>query len=192
MAHVQDFLNDCERICAALDHEKVEALAEKLRALRDRRGRLFILGVGGGAANASHAANDFRKLCGIEAYAPSDNIAELTARANDEGWDTIFSGWLRVSRINGADALLILSVGGGRLGVSDHIIRAIECAKVKRARVFGIVGMEDGHAAIHGDLVIVVPRLNEALLTPLAEAFQAVILHALASHPKLQINSTKW
>lgn len=192
MVHGHDFLNECAEICVRFEAYLIDDLAEELHALRERGGRLFVLGVGGSAANAGHCAADLRKLCGIEAYAPSDNVAELTARANDEGWDTIFSGWLRVSRMRTEDALLVLSVGGGAPGVSECLVRAMEVAMVKKSKIFAILGRDDGFAARHADIAIVIPQVNAARITPLAEAFQAVVWHALVSHPRLQINQTKW
>jgi len=152
------------------------------------------MGVGGSAANCSHAVNDFRKLCGIEAYSPVDNVSELTARANDEGWETIFAGWLEVSRLGPNDAILVFSVGGGDAArnVSTNIIKAIDYAKALGAKVFGIVGKDTGHTAKFGDVVVVIPQVNEARVTPLSEAFQAIVWHCVVSHPKLQLNRTKW
>lgn len=192
--HAQDFLSEAGRICAALDADKIERLADELVALRERGGRLFILGVGGSAGNASHAVNDFRKLCGIETYSPIDNVSELTARTNDEGWETVFAGWLETSQLDGDDALLILSVGGGDIerNVSVNMIRAIELARTRGARVFGIVGKEKGYTATNGDVVVVVPQVNPDRVTPLSEAFQAVVWHCLVSHPKMQQRATKW
>lgn len=194
MSHSEDFFGESRTICDAIDVAKIELLALELAELRERGGRLFVLGVGGSAANCSHAVNDFRKLCGIEAYAPVDNVAELTARANDEGWDTIFSGWLEVSRLGVADALLIFSVGGGDAvaNVSMNIVRAVDFAQARGARVFGVVGKDSGHTAAKGDVVVVVPQVNPARVTPLSEAFQAVVWHCLVSHPALQRRSTKW
>lgn len=192
--HTTDFLREAGEICATIAAQKIESLADELVALRERGGRLFVLGVGGSAGNASHAVNDFRKLCGIETYAPTDNVSELTARTNDEGWETIFSGWLEVSRLRSDDALLIYSVGGGdaERNVSVNMIRAIELAKSRGARVLGIVGRDSGYTAKHGDLVVVVPAVNPGRITPLSEAFQAVVWHCLVSNPKLQRISTKW
>lgn len=191
--HSVDFFNESSKICASIDHHKIEELAQELAAMRDT-GRLFILGVGGSAGNCSHAVNDFRKLCGIEAYSPVDNVSELTARINDEGWDTAFAAWLQVSRLRAGDALLIFSVGGGdqERNVSVNIIKAVEYAKSVGAKVFGVVGKDTGYTARHGDVVIVVPQVNPARVTPLSEAFQAVVWHCLVSHPDLQIRSTKW
>jgi D-sedoheptulose 7-phosphate isomerase len=194
LMHSSDFIGEAAKICAQIDAAQIERLADALAALREREGRLFIIGVGGSAGNAGHAVNDFRKLCNIEAYAPTDNVSELTARTNDEGWETVFSGWLEVSRLRAADALLILSVGGGdaERNVSVNIIRAIELAKARGAKVFGIVGKESGHTARHGDVVVVVPQVNHERITPLSEAFQAIVWHCLVSNPKLQKRATKW
>ena len=172
----------------------IEALCDELVALRERNGRLFILGVGGSAGNSSHAVNDFRKLCGIEAYAPTDNVSELTARTNDEGWQTVFAEWLKVSRANAKDAILIFSVGGGNLekNVSPNIVAAINEAKERGLKVLGIVGRDGGYTKKAGDVVVVIPTVEEARVTPHAEAFQAVVWHCLVSHPKLQKNATKW
>lgn len=181
-------------IAARIDQAAVEAIAKSLVALRARGGRLFILGVGGSAANCSHAVNDFRKLCGIEAYAPTDNVSELTARTNDEGWETVFVGWLRISRLSKNDALLIFSVGGGdaERNVSMNIVRALEFAKEIGATILGVVGREGGFTKRVGDHVVVIPTVEPAHVTPHTEAFQAVIWHSLVSHPDLQRNATKW
>src|SRR5471030_417415 len=192
--HVKTYFQEVIKVAESIDVESIERLAEELAALRDRGGRLFLLGVGGSAANCSHAVNDFRKLCGIETYTPSDNVSELTARTNDEGWETVFSGWLEVSRLRAADALLVLSVGGGdaERKVSVNIIRAIELARERNAKVFGIVGKATGYTAQHGDVVVVVPQVNPERVTPLSEAFQAIVWHCLVSNPKLQKRATKW
>ena len=169
-------------------------MADQLVALRERKGRLFLIGVGGSAGNCSHAVNDFRKLCGIQAYSPVDNVSELTARANDEGWDTIFSGWLEISDLSVRDAILILSVGGGdsARNVSTNIVKAIDFAKSRGAKVLGIVGRDTGYTAKHGDVVVVVPQVNADRVTPLSEAFQAVVWHLLVSHPRVKAKPTKW
>jgi D-sedoheptulose 7-phosphate isomerase len=192
--HTAEFLTEAANICRALEARQIERLAAELAALREREGRLFILGAGGSAGNASHAVNDFRKLCHLECYAPTDNVAELTARTNDEGWETVFAGWLEVSRLGDADALLIFSVGGGdaERQVSVNLIRAIDLAHDRGARVFGIVGRATGYAALHGDVVVVIPQPAPHWVTPLSEAFQAVVWHCLVSHPLLQRQTTKW
>ena len=192
--HARDFLGEVQKICATVDLDKIEKLAAELAALRSRGGRLFLLGVGGSAGNCSHAVNDFRKLCGIEAYTPVDNVSELTARTNDEGFDTIFTGWLEVSRISDKDALLIYSVGGGdaERNVSVNLMRAIDLAKQREAKVFGIVGRASGYTAKKGDVVVVIPEVNPSRVTPLSEGMQAIVWHCLVSHPDLQVRKTKW
>jgi D-sedoheptulose 7-phosphate isomerase len=194
LAHASEFFASVLEISRSMDMNMIEKMAEELASLRGRGGRLFLLGVGGSAANCSHAVNDFRKLCGIEAYSPIDNVSELTARANDEGWETIFTGWLEVSRLSSNDEILVLSVGGGdsERSVSVNIVKAVDFAKERGARVFGIVGRDSGHTARRGDVVIVIPAVDPKRLTPLAEAFQAVLWHCLVSHPALQIRATKW
>ena len=165
-----------------------------LHRLRERGGRLFLLGVGGSAANCSHAVNDFRKLCGIEAYAPTDNVAELTARTNDEGWSTVFEAWLRTSRACAKDAVLVLSVGGGdaERNVSINLVRALDEAKRRGLTIFGIVGRDGGHTKRVGDEVIVIPTVDPAMVTPHTEAFQGVVWHGLVCHPLLKIQENKW
>jgi D-sedoheptulose 7-phosphate isomerase len=192
--HVEQFFGAVGRVSAEIDTGAIERLVRELAGLRDRRGRLFLLGVGGSAGNCSHAVNDFRKLCNIEAYSPVDNVSELTARTNDEGWDTVFTGWLEVSRFGADDALLIFSVGGGdaERNVSVNLVRAIDLAKQKGAKIFGIVGRASGHTARHGDVVIVIPPVDPERVTPLSEGMQAVVWHCLVSHPLLQTNKTKW
>ncbi|HEV2097967.1 MAG TPA: SIS domain-containing protein [Stellaceae bacterium] len=192
--HTSEFLTEAVNICRSIDAQQIERLADELAALRARDGRLFILGAGGSAGNASHAVNDFRKLCHLECYAPTDNVAELTARTNDEGWETVFAGWLEVSRLGAGDALLIFSVGGGdaERQVSVNLIRAIDLARERGARVFGIVGKATGYTALNGDVVVVIPQPAPHWVTPLSEAFQAVVWHCLVSHPALQRQMTKW
>ncbi len=165
-----------------------------LAATRERGGRLFILGVGGSAGNASHAVNDFRKICGFEAYAPTDNVSELTARTNDEGWSTVFAEWLRGSRLRKEDALLVLSVGGGNLekNVSPNLVEAVKLAKERGATVLGIVGKDGGYTAQVADACCIVPTVNPATITPHSEAFQAVVWHLFVSHPALKMKETKW
>jgi len=194
MSHTAKFLDEVGEVARRLDTQKIEALCTELADLRERNGRLFIIGVGGSAGNCSHAVNDFRKLCGIEAYAPTDNVSELTARTNDEGWQTVFSEWLKVSHASDKDAILVFSVGGGNLekNVSANIISAIQEGKKRGLKVFGIVGRDGGYTKQTGDVVVVIPTVEEARVTPHAEAFQAVVWHCLVSHPKLQRNATKW
>jgi len=194
MTHVASYFDEVARIAKEIDREAIDELAAQLMALRERGGRLFLLGVGGSAANCSHAVNDFRKLCRIEAYAPVDNVSELTARTNDEGWDTVFSEWLRTSRADERDAILVFSVGGGDpdRNVSVNIVAAIDLAKERGMRIFGVVGRDTGYTARMGDIVVVVPSVNAARITPHSEAFQAVVWHCLVSHPGLQATGTKW
>ena len=188
------FLKEAAEILAAIDFAAVEKTAALLAEGRAHGGRLFILGVGGSAANASHAVNDFRKICGFEAYAPTDNVSELTARTNDEGWAGVFENWLRVSRLRDTDSLLILSVGGGSLEkqVSPNLVAAIQYAKTVGARVAGIVGRDGGYTAQAADACILVPTVNPKHVTPHAEAFQAVLWHLLVTHPALKAAETKW
>jgi D-sedoheptulose 7-phosphate isomerase len=192
--HVAEFFALSGAICGKIEFSRIEALAVALSAVRERGGRLFMLGVGGSAGNCSHAVNDFRKLCGIEAYSPADNVSELTARANDEGWETIFAGWLEVSRLSERDAIFVLSVGGGDVerNVSINLVRAVDFARACGAKVFGIVGKETGYTARYGDVVVVIPEVKAEWITPLSEAFQAVVWHCLVSHPALQVRKTKW
>jgi D-sedoheptulose 7-phosphate isomerase len=194
MTHAKTFFAEVSRVCENISCETVELMTDELITLRERKGRLFLIGVGGSAGNCSHAVNDFRKLCGIEAYSPVDNVSELTARANDEGWDTIFSGWLETSNLTSTDAILIFSVGGGDIErrVSTNIVKAIDFAKSRGAKVLGIVGKDTGYTALHGDLVLTIPQVNASRVTPLSEAFQAVVWHCFVSHPQLQIKRTKW
>lgn len=182
------FLAETSAILAALDRKEIEQVAAGLAGVRDRAGRLFILGVGGSAGHASHAVNDFRKICGIEAYAPTDNISELTARVNDDGWETTFSEWLRVSRLGEADALLVFSVGGGDVGkgVSSNIVRAVDLARERGAAVFGVVGRDGGHTRGQADASVLVPALYPEHVTPQTEGVCAVIWHLLVSHPALR------
>jgi len=192
--HAAKFFSAAADICNQIDVATIETLAGQLAQLRAGNGRLFLLGVGGSAGNCSHAVNDFRKLCGIEAYAPVDNVSELTARANDEGWETIFSGWLETSRLRAEDAILIFSVGGGDAArnISTNLIKAIDYAREKGAKVFGIVGRDTGYTAQVADVAIVVPTTKPEWVTPLSEAFQAMVWHCLVSHPALQVRKTKW
>jgi len=194
MTHIKSFLTEAKRICENISCDSIEGMKDELIALRARKGRLFLIGVGGSAGNCSHAVNDFRKLCGIEAYSAADNISELTARANDEGWDTVFSGWLEASNLNSPDAILIFSVGGGDIErhVSTNIVKAVIFAKSRGAKVLGIVGKDNGYTALHGDVVVIVPQVNASRITPLSESFQSVVWHCLVSHPELQIRQTKW
>jgi D-sedoheptulose 7-phosphate isomerase len=194
LSHAAQYLAELREIADRLSPETIEELCAELVRLRERGGRLFLIGVGGSAANCGHAVNDFRKLCGIEAYAPTDNVSELSARVNDEGWHTVFSEWLKVSRLNARDALFVLSVGGGNAArnVSPNIVAAVDEAKARGTRVLGIVGRDGGYTKERGDVVVVIPTVEETRVTPHAEAFQAVIWHCLVSHPSLQTTATKW
>jgi D-sedoheptulose 7-phosphate isomerase len=194
MSFTKDFLAEVQQIVAQLNADAIEKCADELAKIRERDGRLFILGVGGSAANASHAVNDFRKICGFEAYAPTDNVSELTARTNDDGWATTFAEWLKGSRINSKDGLLVFSVGGGNLekNVSPNLVRAIQLAKKAGAAVIGIVGRDGGFTAKEATACVIVPTVNPTHVTPHSEAFQAVVWHLLVSHPKLKIGQTKW
>ena len=194
MTFTDQFLEEASAVIRDLNRPAIEALVDALATTRARGGRLFILGVGGSAANASHAVNDFRKLVGMEAYAPTDNVSELTARTNDEGWESVFAAWLRTSQLRAADMILVLSVGGGNLekNVSPNLVAALEYAKQVGATVGGIVGRDGGYTARVADTCVVVPTVNTAHITPHTEAFQAVVWHLLVSHPKLKAASTKW
>jgi D-sedoheptulose 7-phosphate isomerase len=194
MSYSAQHLRETSEIIAALDPQQLDQLAAALARVRERGGRLFLLGVGGSAANASHAVNDFRKICSFEAYAPTDNVSELTARTNDEGWSTVFAEWLKGSRLESRDALLVLSVGGGNLekNISPNLVLALQLAKERGASVFGIVGRDGGYAAQVADIAVVIPTVNPINITPHSEAFQAVVWHLLVSHPALKVSETKW
>ncbi len=187
-------LAEAAEVLRRLDAEAIEAVVAQLAAVRSRGGRLFVLGVGGSAANASHAVNDFRKICGFEAYAPTDNVAELTARTNDDGWPTVFEGWLRTSRLRADDGVLVFSVGGGDLerNVSPNLVNALRYAKEAGAAIVGVVGRDGGYTAQVADACVIVPTVNGVNTTPHAEAFQAVVWHLFVSHPALKTAETKW
>ncbi len=193
-AFLEQYLNEAADIARHLDVEMMNRIVERLVQLREEGGRLFLCGVGGSAGNCSHAVNDFRKLAGIEAYSPVDNVSELTARTNDEGWETVFAEWLKVSHANERDALLILSVGGGSRehNISPNLVAAIDEAKIRGMDVLGIVGRDGGYTRQHGDFVLVVPTVNERNVTPHTEAFQAVVWHALVCDPRLMMQGNKW
>jgi len=194
MSFARAHLDETKRIVDALDVTVIDRMADALAGLRARGGRLFFLGVGGSAGNCSHAVNDFRKIVGIEAYAPTDNVSELTARTNDEGWETVFVEWLKTSKLKPEDALFIFSVGGGNLekNVSPNLVRALQYAKTVGAKVLGVVGRDGGYTAKVGDAVCIVPTVNPDAVTPHSEAFQAVIWHLLVTHPALKAKQTKW
>jgi D-sedoheptulose 7-phosphate isomerase len=190
----EQFLREGIEVIRKLDTASIEAVAAGLASVRAAEGRLFILGVGGSAGHASHAVNDFRKLCGFEAYAPTDNVSELTARVNDEGWDTCFSEWLRVSRLRSGDGLLVFSVGGGNRekNVSVNLVRSLELAREVGAKVFGIVGRDGGFTKQVADACVIIPTVASEHVTPHTEGFCAVVWHLLVSHPRLKRASTKW
>jgi D-sedoheptulose 7-phosphate isomerase len=194
MSFVEGHLRETAEVVSKLDVGQVEALVRQLADLKSRGGRLFLLGVGGSAGNCSHAVNDFRKLAGIESYAPTDNVSELTARTNDEGWETVFAAWLAGSRLRKEDAVFVFSVGGGSLekNISPNLVRALEYAKRVGARVLGIVGRDGGYTARVADACVIIPTVNPESITPHTEAFQAVVWHLLVSHPDLKEAPTKW
>src|SRR5271155_363753 len=192
--HTVLFLQAVCEATAQLEQTRLDQMAEMLADVRDSGGRIFFLGVGGSAANASHAVNDFRKIAGIECYAPSDNVSELTARTNDNGWDSCYVDWLRVSRLNAQDAVFVFSVGGGDLasGISGNIVRSLDLARDVGARILGVVGRDGGYTAQVADLCVIVPTSLEDMITPIAEALQAVVWHLIVSHPRLKLNEMKW
>lgn len=194
MNHILAYFDAAVDIAGAIEKSKIEYLAKHLGTVRAIGGRLFLLGVGGSAANCSHAANDFRKLCGIESYAPTDNVAEITARTNDEGWESVFVEYLKGSNLSDKDAIMVLSVGGGNVenNVSVNLVEAVGFAKSRGARVYGIVGRDGGYTAQMADVVVKIPVVNDDIVTPLTESFQSVILHALVSHPLLALRKAKW
>ncbi len=194
MSYAQKHLQEAAAIIQQLDVGAIEKMAELLAGIKAEGGRLFFLGVGGSAGNCSHAVNDFRKIVGIECYAPTDNVSELTARTNDDGWASIFVEWLKISKLSAKDALFILSVGGGNLekNISPNLVEAIKHAKVVGAKVTGIVGRDGGYTAQAADVCVIIPTVNPDTITPHSEAFQAVIWHLLVSHPLLKANQTKW
>ena len=192
--YTEIYLSEVKDIVDRIDRASIENIIRHLVEIREKGGRLFLLGVGGSAANASHAVNDFRKICGFEAYTPVDNISELTARVNDDGWESAFVEWLKQSRLGENDGVLVLSVGGGSLenNISPNLVRAVEYAKANKATVLGIVGKDGGFTARCADACVVIPPVNKATVTPHTEAFQAVIWHLLVSHPALKATETKW
>jgi len=194
MPFARDYLAEAAEIIGRLDVAAIEKVAVLLGELRRRGGRLFVLGVGGGAGHASHAVNDFRKIAGIDAYAPTDNVSELTARVNDDGWETVFANWLKVSRLRRDDMVLVFSVGGGSLerNISPNLVHAVEYAREVGATVCGVVGRDGGHTAKVADACVIVPTVNPNTVTPHTEAFQAVVWHLLVSHPAVRVAPTKW
>ena len=194
MSFSKQFLDEVQQVTARLDVDAIEKAVEELARVRERGGRLFILGVGGSAANASHAVNDFRKICGFECYAPTDNVSELTARTNDDGWASIFAEWLKGSRLSSKDGLLIFSVGGGNLekNVSPNLVSAIQLAKQAGASIVGVVGRDGGFTAKSANACVIVPTVHPDHVTPHSEAFQAVVWHLFVTHPRLKVAQTKW
>jgi len=194
MKFPKKFLTEVKQVADELDTDSIERVVDELVAIRARWGRLFILGVGGGAANASHAVNDFRKICGFECYAPTDNVSELTARTNDDGWASVFSEWLKVSKLNARDGILIFSVGGGDLdkNISPNLVNALNFAKEVGASIIGVVGRNGGHTAKVADACVIVPMVHQDRVTSHSEVFQSVIWHLFVSHPKLKVGRTKW
>ena len=194
MDYARQYIEEAAEVLKRIDTEAIERAVDLLVALRERGGRLFILGVGGGAGHASHAVNDFRKICGIESYAPTDNVSELTARINDDGWDTSFANWLRGSRLSERDMVFVFSVGGGDLerNISANLVRALEEAKRVSATICGVVGRNGGYTAQVADECVLIPVVNPSAITPHTEAFQAVVWHLMVSHPKLRFSEMKW
>ncbi|MFH1283584.1 MAG: SIS domain-containing protein [bacterium] len=194
MSYAEQYLDEAKKIIGKIDIEDIQNIIDLLKDVRDKHGRLFFIGVGGSAGNASHAVNDFRKLAGFEAYSPVDNVSELMARTNDEGWDTIFSEWLKGSRLRKEDAIFVFSVGGGNVekNISVNLVRALEFAKSVKARIVGIVGRDGGYTAKVADACLVIPTVNPETVTPHSEAFQGIIWHLIASDPKLKMVENKW
>ncbi len=192
---LEDFYSDIGSIANLIDKESILKLTLSIKKVRDKnKGRIFFLGVGGSAGNSSHAVNDFRKICQVESYTPLDNVSELTARINDDGWDTSLVNWLKISNLSKKDAIFIFSVGGGNLikKISVNLIEAVKFAKKRKAKIFGVVGKQNGYVAKYGDNVVIIPEVNKKHVTPYSEAYQAVIWHSIVSHPLLQKNKTKW
>ena len=194
MSFSEEYLKECIEICRSIDSDKIEQMAGLIHSIRSNNGRIFFLGVGGGAGHASHAVNDFRKICNIESYAPTDNVSELTARVNDDGWDTCYVNWLKGSNLSKNDLLFVFSVGGGNLekNISVNILKSLELAKDIGAKVCGVVGRDGGYTKQVADVCIVVPTVNEKNVTPHTEAFQAIVWHLLVAHPLLLVNEMKW
>lgn len=194
MSYAAQHLKEASEIIQKMDVAAIEKMADLLATVKAEGGRIFFLGVGGSAGNCSHAVNDFRKIVGIESYAPTDNVSELTARTNDDGWASVFVEWLKISKLQAKDVLFILSVGGGNLekNISPNLVEAIKLAKSVGAKVTGIVGRDGGYTAHSSDACVIIPTVNPDTITPHSEAFQAVVWHLLVSHPKLKVNQTKW
>jgi len=194
MSYSQQHLSETSKTALAISAEVVESIVKVLKKIKDDKGRIFFLGVGGSAANASHAVNDFRKLAGIESYAPTDNVAEITARTNDEGWSTVFSAWLKISNLTSKDCLFIFSVGGGdkERNISVNLCEAIDYGRTVNCKILGITGRDGGYTGQMADICLIVPTINSQTVTPHAESFQSIIWHLLVSHPELKSNATKW
>jgi len=194
MDYIKQHLNESIDILHSIDPAPINAIVDSLVQLKKNNGRIFFLGVGGSAGNCSHAVNDFRKICGIECYAPTDNVSELTARANDEGWESIFSEWLKISKLSNNDCLFIFSVGGGNLekNISPNLVEAMKFGKSVGSKIVGVVGRDGGYTAKVADACVIIPTVNPDNITPHSEAFQAIIWHLLVSHPRLKVNQTKW
>jgi len=194
MSYAAQHLKEATEIIQKIDIESIEKVADLLAKVKSDQGRIFFLGVGGSAGNCSHAVNDFRKIVEIESYAPTDNVSELTARTNDDGWPTIFEPWLKLSKLNSKDAVFIFSVGGGNLekNISPNLVNALKLAKTVGAKITGVVGRDGGYTAQVADACVIIPPVNPETITPHSEAFQAVVWHLLVSHPKLKENQTKW
>jgi len=192
--HINNYLDDISKISQLLSKPELEKLIIRISKIKKKNGRIFFIGVGGSAGNCSHAVNDFRKICNIECYSPIDNVSELTARINDEGWETSFLNWLKISKLSSKDGVFVMSVGGGNIKrkVSMNIVEAIKFAKKQKSTIMGIVGRDGGYTKILGDNVIIIPTVNKKNVTPYVESFQAVIWHSIVSHPLLQSNKTKW
>ena len=194
MSYIKQYLDEVHEVVDGLDAAEIEKMVSLLLKLREDGGRLFFLGVGGGAGNAAHAVNDFRKIAGIESYTPTDNVSELSARVNDDGWETVFASWLKGSKLNAKDAVFVFSVGGGNVekNISANIVQALKYAKDVNAKIFGIVGRDGGYTAKVADACVIVPTVNAETVTPHTEAFQAVIWHLLVSHPDMKVFEMKW
>lgn len=194
MSYVKNYLNEVHQVTEGLDIQCIERMVQGLVALRQREGRLFFLGVGGGAGNAAHAVNDFRKIAGIECYTPTDNVSELSARINDEGWETVFVNWLKGSRLDSKDGIFVFSVGGGNpeKNISANIVEALKYAKIVGAKIFGIVGRDGGYTARVADVCVIIPTVNPETVTTHTEAFQAVVWHLVVSHPQMKVSEMKW
>lgn len=194
MVHVEKYINELHAVADGLDKNMIKRTIQLLIELREKGGRLFFLGVGGGAGNAAHAVNDFRKICGIESYTPTDNVSELTARVNDDGWDTSFVNWLKGSRLKKEDGVFVFSVGGGNeeKNISTNLVRALEYAKEVGAKMFGVIGRDGGYTAKVADVCVIIPTVNRETITPHTEAFQSVLWHLIVSHPDMKVSDMKW